>query len=1004
VQKQPTLYEQTEANVQFYGRVLFTTGGRLALHKCAIHLLRTIWRHGQRHYAQTHTTTRPMRVQQDVNQGHQEVQIVSPSEARRMLGVYVAPDGNCNLQESLLRSKSEVWSTRIKNNRMATYEVFMSYDQGIMKSLEFPLGASLLNEKQCKHIQSPALSSCLQKTGVASTMSRSLVFGPKRFCGLGFRNLYTEAGIQKLELFMGHIRKLDVTGTIILIALACLQQEIGISVPVLSSSYTLYSCIVTPSWNQNLWCFLNDISGTMVFPQTWTPRSCFQYDTNIMEQVIHMNFSAKQKYQINMCRLYKKVYYLGELLNVTGTKFRPHIFDLSKPGFHNDKFPQISLPSSFAELWKSAILAISKNRDLGTSFGLLRDISSYEYCLDSSMQILLKYRKHKIISCHLRNPTGDGYNDLPSTLHFNFDPEFVAEVKKAGNMLVVLRYRKVENENNGPAVPPVDGTQDFYHFKQFLYRMPLVHVRNLGELTTTNWDGFFASFVEGNIIGVADASVNLKSGCHSYILESRDETSHIQGQAPVDADPDDMTSNRAEMCGVLAILKLTTALTRFTKGEGVEIPVYCDNLEALRRPTMHNKTYTKLTTADMDLKIEILKILDTSPNSYKFLHVKGHADEEEGFEYEEADQQTKRNIDMDIAAKRFLSKPPSHLAPSLTPLFFPAQKLCLQILGVNIVGDMRKQIYLYRHGSVIEDDIRLSLKISSKEMEKLEWEGLERAFAKMSPQDRVSRMKIVHMQLPTRSLLKRRGEVDNSQCLRCCRQPETFQHLFTCTNRLAQVAHRTALAHFRQKLRKNHTHILLIDAFSTFLDQVHKRKNVKYVTPMLGDAGKILMTEQVVTQQIHLGKYSLHRGIISRNWMVLQNEFQSKSDSRQKNLVWLRNLIRALWTYSYDIWVSRCKQVHTKNPEDLVSMNHEELKKVVRGYLNIDRTKLSVLERKLHLNVTKKLPYAHPRTLVRWILLLKDERTRTEHDRRTVRKIQRNQQITRFFPMRNQNR
>jgi len=722
VQKQPTLYEQTEANVQFYGRVLFTTGGRLALHKCAIHLLRTIWRNGRRHYENTHTTTRPLRVQQDVTQAYQEVQIVSPKEARRMLGVYVAPDGNCNLQEKLLRSKSAVWSTRIKANRMASHEVFMSYNQGIMKSLEFPLGASLLNEAQCQHIQSPALSSCLQKTGVASTMSRSLVFGPKRFCGLGFRNLYTEAGIQKLELLIGHIRKKDVTGNIILVALACMQQEIGISAPALSSSYELYSSIVTPSWSQNLWCFLNDISGTIHFPKMWTPRSCFAHDTNIMEQVVHMDFSAKQLYQINVCRLYKKVYYLGELLNVTGTKFGPHVFNLSKPGFHNDKFPQISLPSSFAELWRSAILSISKNRDLGTSLGPLQDTSSFEYCLDSSMHVLLRYRKHQIIFCHLRTLKRDGYNASPSSVKFNFFPEFAAEVKQIGQLLIVQRYRKIQHDSIGPAVlSGVDHPMDFHHFQQFLYLQPHVQVRNLGELTATKWDIFLDSFVEGKIIGVADASVNLKSGCHSYILESNDETAHVQGQVPVDADPDDMTSNRAEMCGVLAILNITTAITKFTKSQGVEIPVYCDNLEALRRPILHNKTYTKLTTSDMDLKMEILRILKISPNSYKFLHVKGHADEEEGFEYDEADHQTKRNIDMDVAAKLFLSKPPSHLIPSMEPLFFHAQELCLQILGVNIVGNMRKQIYLYRHGSVVEDAIKSSLRISDKAMEKLEW-------------------------------------------------------------------------------------------------------------------------------------------------------------------------------------------------------------------------------------------------------------------------------------------
>jgi len=320
------------------------------------------------------------------------------------------------------------------------------------------------------------------------------------------------------------------------------------------------------------------------------------------------------------------------------------------------------------------------------------------------------------------------------------------------------------------------------------------------------------------------------------------------------------------------------------------------------------------------------------------------------------------------------------------------------------VGDIRKQIYLYRHGSVLEDSLQSSMQLTSKQLEHIEWEGMERAFSKMSPQDRVSRMKIVHMLLPTRSLLKNRNEVDSAQCLRCRRQPETFRHLFLCTCRMAQSAHRTALKLLRQKLRKMHTHVLIVDALASFLDQVHRNCRVLYQAPLLGDATKIRLTDQVFHQQLRLGDFSLHRGIVSRNWMVLQNELTSKEDSKKKNLVWLRNVIRALWTYSHDVWVARCKQVHTKNPDDLCSMNHEELMQVVRNYLKLDSSSLSVLERKLHLNVTKKMKFAHSRTLVRWIILLKDERSRTENSRRGVRRLQRNQQITRFFPMRNQNR
>ena len=997
VQKYPTLYEQTEANVQFYGRVLFTTGGRLALHKCAISLLRTLWRNGKRSYENTHITTRPLTIQQGISQDYQKIKIVSPKEARRMLGVYVAPDGNCDLQTKLLRSKSEEWSQRIRNNRMATFETLMSYNQGLMKSLEFPLGASLLTESQCKYIQSPALSCCLQKSGVLSTISRSVIFGPKRFCGLGFSNLYTEAGIQKLELLIGHIRKMDVPGQILSVALACLQQEVGISTPVLLSSYSLYSSAATTSWCLSVWKFLHDISGSIRYDGMWTPKACFQNDTNIMEQIATMDFTEKQKYQINICRLYKRVYYLGELLTSSGTSFRRDVFDLTKPGFHNNKFPLVCVPPSFQELWKSAILSISKSRDLGTSLGPLQNSSSYEYCLEHSQKILFRYHRHKIVSCHIRSANTDTYHLSPSSICFSFVPTSVAEVKIVDDKIQVIRYRQLHHLTIPPSLSNICTNLTFSQFQHQLERLSPAHYRNFGLLHVQNWDTFLESFRQSDVIAVTDASVNLKTGCHSYIIETTNAVAHVQGQAPVDADPDDITSTRAERCGVLAIVSITTALARLLHIQNVVVTVYCDNLEALKKPTMHNKTYTKLVAPDMDIKMEILSLLKRSPVSYRFLHVKGHADAEEGFVYEEADQEVQRNIDMDASAKDFLLAPPPSLKPTYEPLFFPAQKLSLQILGVNMVGNIRKQIYLYRHGSVIEESLQSSMRISPKQLEHIEWEGIERAFTKMSPQDRVSRMKIVHMLLPTRSLLKQRNEVNNDQCLRCRRQPETFPHLFECTCRLAQSAHRVALKSLRQKLRKMHTHVLLVDAIASLLDQTHQGHRVSYKAPLLGDTAKIRMTDQVFHQQLRLGKFSLHRGIVSRNWMVLQNDLTSNVDSNQKNFVWLRNLIRALWTYSHDVWVSRCKHVHTKNPDDFCSMNHEELIQVVRSYLKLDSSSLSAIERKIHLNVTKKLPFAHSRTLVRWIHLLKDERARTENGRRNIRRVQRNQQITRFF-------
>jgi len=171
LKKYENVYEQTKWNVRLYSRLLFSTGGRLALHKCAIYLLKTIWKNGKRSFQKTHENTPPISIQQGINQETQFIKIEDPSKARRMLGVYVAPDGNSSQQFQILRKKSEQWSKKNKSQHLSGYETFMAYNQGIsMKSLDNPVGASLLNQFQCQQIQSPALNTFLNKNGVVSTI------------------------------------------------------------------------------------------------------------------------------------------------------------------------------------------------------------------------------------------------------------------------------------------------------------------------------------------------------------------------------------------------------------------------------------------------------------------------------------------------------------------------------------------------------------------------------------------------------------------------------------------------------------------------------------------------------------------------------------------------------------------------------------------------------------------------------------------------------------------
>ena len=106
-----------------------------------------------------------------------------------------------------------------------------------MKTLTYSLGASLMTELQCERAQSPSLTTTLQKCGIISTISRDIVHGPNKYGRLNFPNLYTESGIQKIRLLMGHIRKNDKTGRILDVVLGCAQQEVGIRTPILQTPY-----------------------------------------------------------------------------------------------------------------------------------------------------------------------------------------------------------------------------------------------------------------------------------------------------------------------------------------------------------------------------------------------------------------------------------------------------------------------------------------------------------------------------------------------------------------------------------------------------------------------------------------------------------------------------------------------------------------------------------------------------------------------------------------------
>ena len=267
----------------------------------------------------------PLSIDQTFKNAPHTIKLLNPSTGRKMLGAISAPDGNTSEQYQALLQKAKLWGTKIKTSYLNRFDVTMSLRQGIIKSLEYPLGVSLMDEKQCYNVMVPVITPYLHKMGMNSKTSRTIVHGPSQYGGLQIPNLYTSSGIQKIQLFLGHTRKQDVTGTIMNIALGTLQQEIGISNPVLQSDYKKYGVLASQSWCHCLWRFLHDIKATIRLSATWVPGRCYEKDINIMERAVTWDWPRDKLQTLNLCRQYMRVYYVGEILDTSRTRIRHHI-------------------------------------------------------------------------------------------------------------------------------------------------------------------------------------------------------------------------------------------------------------------------------------------------------------------------------------------------------------------------------------------------------------------------------------------------------------------------------------------------------------------------------------------------------------------------------------------------------------------------------------------------------------------------------------------------------
>ena len=124
---------------------------------------------------------------------------VEIDDAKEIQGTWVAPYDNGKRQQAALLLKITKWVDGLKKSKMSPDQAWMALNTRILKGVEWPLAATLLNKQQCQRILSPLLKAGLREARIQWQIHRDILYSSSKSMGLQFPCLYTTMIIQKAK-------------------------------------------------------------------------------------------------------------------------------------------------------------------------------------------------------------------------------------------------------------------------------------------------------------------------------------------------------------------------------------------------------------------------------------------------------------------------------------------------------------------------------------------------------------------------------------------------------------------------------------------------------------------------------------------------------------------------------------------------------------------------------------------------------------------------------------
>ena len=849
-----------------------------------------------------------------------ELTLLTVKEAKRMLGVYLAANGENITQIEHLRDVAENWKEKIRVGHLIHNDAWTALTTTVMKSLEYPLLATTLTEQECSYIMAPILEGGLPLSGICRNFSRAVVYGPIKHLGLGLHNLYTTQGIRQIQAILNHVWRKTDTGKLIQITLEYAKLEIGMTGSFLSLDFELFSHLCEETWIKHVWKFMREKGITIEddlgdFPMQ---RQNDKPITQSFAEAFHNKLITKREWRrANLCRKYLRVVTISDITSANGKVITQQIWKGKRKTNHIRQLPWCSQgkPSRIDwGIWRRVLKRSICNKDrvlhqpLGNWFqSTYKKIQDrWDWFWDDSKSLL--YRKENEI-WYKYSPLAEGRRTRRgggNEFRFYYQVQVPINWRQFSLTTIVLQKNILRMEGSSPReIINLDTDPDMVPNKEGLVQYLTSRkgeewvTRGIGM--TTKIDDIVNCIREGTAVGVSDGSFKEEYGTAAWVLENKTGTQRIMGHLVSPGFNSDQSAYRSEISGLYAMVMMTEAIIKVWNIQEGGITLGCDGKSALRQALSIQDVTIKSGQQSHDLLSGIHGYINDSKIEYVGRHIKGHQDEKIKAAF--LDKWAQLNIEMDFGAKDWWIR--CHPTQSYFNYTIPKGMWQIKLLGNRISNKLQGYLRDSIEGGVIADYwVNQKQRFTEQNYFKVDWEAVGKAMKSVSKTRRRWISKFETGMCATGHMMVKWKKRLIPNCPRCNFHTETIAHILQCPSETALLKWEMSIKSIKDWLQGKKTCPELQNLIISSLQSWHL--NIKPILPKKGFLG----VDEIYLEQQSIGWRQFIGGCISKKWAIAQNKYYFWIGSKKSGNMWAKGLIQQLWKVAWNQWEDRNHALH----------------------------------------------------------------------------------------------